>query len=397
MYKASANVTLPTSIIGSLPRPSWYTATLGSQSFLEAMSNSRYREQYEDAVCCFLRAQEVAGLDICTDGDAHYDEQVAGMSWQSYPLTHMDGFAGVPQPTAYKVGAVAYPRGHILHDFLEGRVFPKIVGPVGRGRLQYTAMWKAAQRMTTKPVKFGTILPELLAASVEDDFYKDPIERTWALSAALNEELNELADAGCPVIQLEEPQIHMVPARGKAFGRLDTYDLVKIFNSTVKGLRAKTEVWCHTCWGNPSQQRIFRDVQSYQPTLEALNQVDADALTFETCSSGPGDLQAIGERIKDKKVVIGVIDHHTLQIERPDQIAALIREALKHIPAQRLIVSSDCGMGREGMGRRHAAYKMVAMVLGTNIVRKELGLPEAPCLAADARYSLLQTADQRAG
>jgi len=199
------------------------------------------------------------------------------------------------------------------------------------------------------------------------------------------------------VIQLEEPQIHMVPARGKAFGRLDTYDLVKIFNSTVKGLRAKTEVWCHTCWGNPSQQRIFRDVQSYQPTLEALNQVDADALTFETCSSGPGDLQAIGERIKDKKVVIGVIDHHTLQIERPDQIAALIREALKHIPAQRLIVSSDCGMGREGMGRRHAAYKMVAMVLGTNIVRKELGLPEAPCLAADARYSLLQTADQRAG
>ena len=96
MYKASAGVTLPTSIIGSLPRPSWYTAALGSQSFLEAMMHSRHREQYEDAVSCFLRAQEIAGLDICTDGDAHYDEQVAGMSWQSYPLTHMDGFASVP-------------------------------------------------------------------------------------------------------------------------------------------------------------------------------------------------------------------------------------------------------------------------------------------------------------
>jgi 5-methyltetrahydropteroyltriglutamate--homocysteine methyltransferase len=45
-------------------------------------------------------------------------------------------------------------------------------------------------------------------------------------------------------------------------------------------------------------------------------------------------------------------------------------------------------MGREGMSRRHAQYKMVAMVLGTNIVRKELGLPEAECLAADPRYSL---------
>jgi 5-methyltetrahydropteroyltriglutamate--homocysteine methyltransferase len=391
MFKASANVMLPTSIIGSLPRPSWYTAVLGNKSFLEAMVNSRYREQYEDAVSCFVRAQEVAGLDIVTDGDAHYDEEVGGMSWQSYPLTHMAGFATEAEPAVYNVGAVAYPRGHILHDFLEARVFPRITGPIGRGNLQYTAMWKTAQRITKRPVKFGTILPELLAASVADDHYKDPIERTWAFSNAINQELNELADAGCPVIQMEEPQIHMVPVRGKAFGKLDVDDLVKIFNNTVKGLRDKTEVWCHTCWGNPSQQRIFVDVQSYQPTLAALNKVDADALTFETCSSGTGDLKAIGEVIKEKKIVIGVIDHHTLQIERPDDVAALIREALRHIPPERLIISSDCGMGREGMGRRHAAYKMVSMVLGTNIVRKELGLPQAECLAADARYSLTLT------
>ena len=211
MFKASANVVLPTSIIGSLPRPAWYTASLGTQSFLEAMVNSRYREQYEDAVSVFLRAQETAGLDICTDGDAHYDEQVGGMSWQSYPLTHMAGFAATPEPAVYNVGAAGFPRGHILHDFLEARVFPRIVGPIGRGNLQYAALWKAAQRMTKKPVKFGTILPELLAASVADDYYKDPIERTWAFSNAINQELNELADAGCPVIQLEEPQIHMVP------------------------------------------------------------------------------------------------------------------------------------------------------------------------------------------
>jgi len=391
MFKASANVMLPTSIIGSLPRPAWYTATLGTKSFLEAMVNARYREQYEDAVSVHLRAQETAGLDICTDGDAHYDEEVGGMSWQSYALTHMSGFSAKPQASVYNVGAAGHPRGHILHDFLEARVFPKIVGPVGRGDLQYAAMWKTAQRLTKRPVKFGTILPELLAASCADDHYKDPVERTWAFSNALNEELNELADAGCPVIQMEEPQIHMVPVRGPTFGKLGVQDLVKVFNNTVKGLRAKTEVWCHTCWGNPSQQRIFKDIQSYQPTLEALNQVDADALTFETCSSGTGDLKAIGQVIKDKKIVIGVIDHHTLQVERPDQVAALIREALKYIPPERLVVSSDCGMGREGMSRRHAVYKMVAMVLGTNIVRKELGLKEAECLAADGRYSLTVT------
>jgi 5-methyltetrahydropteroyltriglutamate--homocysteine methyltransferase len=131
-------------------------------------------------------------------------------------------------------------------------------------------------------VKFGTIMPELLAAAVEDDYYKDPIERCWAFSEALNQELNALADAGCPVIQLAEPQIHMVAARGTPFGRLDIPELVKLFNSTVKSLRSKAEVWCHTCWSNPFQQRIFRDIQSYRPTFDALAELDADAVTFET-------------------------------------------------------------------------------------------------------------------
>ena len=388
MYKATADVILPTSIIGSLPRPYWYTASLGKKSLVEAMVNARWREQYDDAVSVYLRMQEVAGLDICTDGDAHYDEEVGGFSWQRYPLTHMAGLSAEVTATQPTVAAASPPRGHILHEVFEARVVPRVVGPLGPGNLQYAQMWKVAQRLTGKPVKFGTILPELLAGMVADDYYKDPVERCWAFSEALNQELNALADAGCPVIQLEEPQIHMVPARGKPFGRLDTGDLVKLFNNTVKGLRGKTEVWCHTCWGNPAQQRIFRDVQSYQPTLEALNEVDADALTFETCSSGTGDLEAIGEIVTGKKVVIGVIDHHTLQIERPDQVADIVRAALKHIAAERLVISSDCGMGREGMGRRHAQYKMVAMVLGTNIVRKELGLTEAECLAAHPRYSL---------
>jgi 5-methyltetrahydropteroyltriglutamate--homocysteine methyltransferase len=301
----------------------------------------------------------------------------------------MSGFSrDTPQPSVYEVGAAAYPRGHILHDFLECRVLPRVIGPIGRGDLQFAALWRTAQRMTDKPVKFGTITPELLAASVEDEFYKDPVERVMAISSAINEELNELADAGCPAIQMEEPQIHMTPVRGPLFGKLGTGELVDIFNATVKGLGAKTEVWCHTCWGNPAQQRIFTEVQSYQPTLEALNRVDADVVTFETCSSGPGDLQAIGEVITEKKIAIGVIDHHSLQVERPEDIAALIRQALKNIRPERLIISSDCGMGREGMSRRHAAYKLVAMVQGTNIVRAELGLPLATCLVENESFSL---------
>jgi 5-methyltetrahydropteroyltriglutamate--homocysteine methyltransferase len=165
--------------------------------------------------------------------------------------------------------------------------------------------------------------------------------------------------------------------------------MVQVFNNTVRGLRAKTEVWCHSCWGNPSQQRLTPKPMSYAPHLKYYDQCDCDVVTFETAHSGGMDLEAYGKGITpNKKVAIGVIDHHTLQIERPEEVADLIRRALKFIPAERLAITTDCGMGREGMGRRHAFYKMVSMVLGTNMVRKELGLPEAPCLAADPRFSL---------
>jgi 5-methyltetrahydropteroyltriglutamate--homocysteine methyltransferase len=136
---------------------------------------------------------------------------------------------------------------------------------------------------------------------------------------------------------------------------------------------------------------MFKTVQSYKPALELLNQVDADVITFEMKSSNLADIEDVGRSVTTKKVAIGAIDHHTLQVESPEEVAEVVRTALRHIPAERLIVSSDCGMGREGMGRRHAFYKMVALVQGTNIVRRELGLPVAQSLGADPRFSLLRT------
>jgi 5-methyltetrahydropteroyltriglutamate--homocysteine methyltransferase len=393
MLKATAGLILPTTITGSLPRPSWYTENLGLKSFLDAMVISRFREQYVDALSVYLREQEVAGLDIVTDGDCRFDQDVGGQSWTSYPPHHMSGFEAThPQLAKVGAGGIAFPHGHILHDYLEARVMPKIVGPVGPGEMQYAEIWKAAQRLTARPVKFGTVTPELVAFAVQDEHYKTLPDRILALSEAFNRELHDLADAGCPVIQLEEPQIHLLAARGYQDPVINPAFMLQVFNNTVKGLRAKTEVWCHTCWGNPSQQRMFAAVQSYQPALELLNQVDADVITFEMASSRCADLEAVGRHITRMKVGIGVIDHHTLQVEAPEEVATIVRQALKVIPADRLVLSSDCGMGREGMSRRHAFYKMVALVQGTNLVKQELGLPLAASPAADPKYSLLRIA-----
>jgi 5-methyltetrahydropteroyltriglutamate--homocysteine methyltransferase len=388
MLGATQDKILPTTITGSLPRPSWYTENLGLRTFIEAMVETRFREQYEDALAVYLNQQDVAGLDIFSDGDVRFTQDIGGQSWTSYPPSHMAGFDQIPKPAPIGGGGIGFPRGHILHDYIEARVMPSITGPVKRGNLQYASMWKAAQRMTHKPVKFGTVTPELVAFAVQDFYYKDIRERIWAISDAFNEELHELADAGCPVIQMEEPQVHLLAARGVVDEIINPEFMLEVFNNTVRGLRDKTEVWCHTCWGNPSQQRMFAEVQTYKPALDILNKVDADVITFESVSSNGMDLEAIGQHITDMKIAIGVIDHHSLQVERPDEVAAHIRRAMESIPAERLVVSSDCGMGREGMSRRHALYKMGALVQGTNIVRKEIGAPVAECLIADPRFTL---------
>ena len=391
MYTATAGIALPTTITGSLPRPHWYTENLGARNFREAMVDARFREQYLDTVATFIKDQENAGLDILTDGDSRFDRDVGGHHWFSYAPQRMAGFAGA---TAYKVqgGRAGFPtpRGHILHDIVEARIMPDLVGPVARGNLQYTATWKAAQRLSARPVKFGTITPELIAMAVRDLHYKDLRTAILAVSDALNEELTELVEAGCRVIQMEETQIHLLAAKGLVDKLLNPQFMVEVFNNTVRGLRGKAEIWCHTCWGNPAAQRLFKTQPSYAPALASLDRLDADVLTFECASMGGSDLEAIGRSIRDKKIAIGVVDHHILQVETPDQVADLIRRALKHIPADRLVLSTDCGMGREGMSRRHAFYKMVSIVLGTNIVRRELGLPQAECLAADDRFSMVE-------
>jgi methionine synthase II (cobalamin-independent) len=124
--------------------------------------------------------------------------------------------------------------------------------------------------------------------------------------------------------------------------------------------------------------------------IVALSELMNAELNELAADNGGDELESFAKGIgPGKKIAIGVISHRTLQVERPEAVANLIRRALKVIPPERLIVSTDCGFGRQGMSRLHAFYGMVARTRGTNIVRRELGLGEAEILAADPKGSLL--------
>jgi 5-methyltetrahydropteroyltriglutamate--homocysteine methyltransferase len=388
MLTVSKDRPLLTTITGSLPRPHWFTHNLQGRPFSLAMTEIGFREQYTDAVTTYLNDQARAGLDLLTDGDARCDCDVGGRSWFGYPAERLTGLESFHLGRGRTASSRDKGPGDIMFEVLETRVLPKVTGQISRGALEYARIWKTAQRLTRKPVKFGAISGQMVATSVHDAHYKDRRQLMMALSETMNEELSELADAGCPVIQLEEPAIHgMVGVDDK---EVTSDFLVEAFNREVKGLRGKTEVWCHTCWGNPAAQRTETKRRFYTPALPYFDKLDVDVITFEAADNGGDEIEDFASAISsDKKIAIGVISHRSLQVERPDDVAALIRRALKVIPAERLIVSTDCGFGRQGMSRLHAFYKMVSLVRGTNIVRKELGLPEADVLAADPSGALI--------
>ncbi len=388
MYTATKNIVLPTTITGSLPRPGWFTENFGGRPFRVAMTDINFREQYLDNVSCVLRDQERAGLDIITDGDARFDTDVGGRSWVGYVVQRLEGFSGYETSKIHAKWGGSVP-GEIMYEVLEARMLPRVTGKIGAGPLEYGQLWRAAQQMTDRPVKFGSISADCLESIVSNEYYSDRKNLVHDLCDVMNEEFHKLSDAGCRIFQVEEPWVHRFDFHADD-GEMSMEFYVDAFNRSVEGLRDKLELWCHTCWGNPAQQRFYESHKSYEPALEYMNNLDVDVLTFECASTNGMDLEAIGRQITKPKIAIGVIDHRNLQVERPEQVADLIRRALMNIPAERLCISTDCGFGREGMSRRHAFYKMVALVRGTNIVRKELGVPEARIPATDEGFTLAE-------
>src|SRR5207247_561037 len=287
VLRATRDLVLPTTITGSYPRPQWFVEELRGRGFKDALGDSRFREQYLDAVACLVREQEMAGLDIVTDGDSRFDLTVGGKSWFFYVIERLRGITGHVDRAAAG-GWRGLPPGHILREVMEAYQ-PAVVGEAVSGAsLQYAALFKTAQRLSARPVKFGAITGQSLAKMLVNRHYASDRELILALAEINNAEFKEVAAAGCRVIQVEEPQHHRT----------------------------------------------------------------------------------------DKKIAIGVVNHSTAAVEPPEFVANLIRRALEYVPPERLVLSTDCGFGREGLARRIAFYKCVAINLGANLVRRELKLPE---------------------
>jgi 5-methyltetrahydropteroyltriglutamate--homocysteine methyltransferase len=311
------------------------------------------------------------------------DPEVGGRSWLFYAAERLGGV--VPRSSSKMLLRGGLRPGQILYEVEEAWNSGAVARKITRGPLEFAAIWKTAQKMTDKPVKFGTVCATTLPLVLYDEHYGNDHELMMDLAAVLNEELKEVAAAGCQVIQIEAPSLHFGCNADPAPNYRDLHKLVDAFNRQVEGLN--TEVWAHTCWGNPNQQSFSWERPGYERSLGPLLDLNIDALMLECASSQGRDLPLLRHHRTGTKIAVGVINHTVTTVEPPEMVAGLVRKALEYVAPERLIVTADCGFGREVLSRRIGHYKCVALVEGVNLVRKELGLPEVYVSAADPRFA----------
>jgi 5-methyltetrahydropteroyltriglutamate--homocysteine methyltransferase len=209
----------------------------------------------------------------------------------------------------------------------------------------------------------------------------DKKQLIWDMAEAMNLELRQLVASGCKVIQIEEPTLHFMACYYPEMTEFIDF-LVDAFNREIEGLD-DAEVWIHTCWGNPNMQKVFSD-ESYQNSMEIyLDRLKGDVWTIESTENDFKEIPLFKPFAGNltKKIAVGVISHRTLQGDFPDTIAERIRRCLEVIPADKLVLSTDCGFGRQGFNRHLAFYKSAGIPQARNIVLRELGLEEryVPC------------------
>ena len=121
----------------------------------------------------------------------------------------------------------------------------------------------------------------------------------------------------------------------------------------------------HICFGYAA---IIHERPEGYSFLPELANSPVQQISIETAQS---ELDcSVLEKLPGKTILLGVLDLSDMTIETPETVAARIRRALPHVPAERIIVAPDCGL--KYLPRDVAFGKMQAMVAGAAIVRAEL-------------------------
>ena len=338
---------LPTTVVGSYPQPEWLVdrAMLGSRlpprtRALEIwrVASNFLEQAQDDATVVAIRDMERAGIDIITDGEVRRE------SYSNRFATALEGM-DLDHP-----GTALDRTGH-------PNPVPRVVGPIRRVRPVEVRDVQFLRANTNRPIKATLPGPFTMSQQAQDDYYHDEEAFALALADAVNAEVRDLFAAGADVVQLDEPYLQARASIAERFA-------IKAINRALDGIAGTTAL--HTCFG---YAHIVHSRPNGYPFLEQLADVTANQISLESAQQNV-DLSVL-KALRNKQVIVGVINlADESPIEDVETVAGRIRNALKVVDADRLILSPDCGL--KYLPREKAFGKLAVLARGAAQVRSEV-------------------------
>ncbi len=383
MRIGSEDVLLPTMMVGNYPKPRWFCGQAWSDVPIgRYMADSISFEAFQDAILAIVHDQELAGLDVITDG-----LMVSGDAPYAAKLYYL---------TARIHGFSTYGPSLILPTY-STEYSPVVEGKLARKAPLYAEQVRVLRKLTTKPIKVNFPGLQSLAMASINKHYPDVRDLAFDLAAIYNEEFKELADAGCDIIQIDEFTWHY----GLSLGDWE----IDVFNAAIDGVDA--QIIAHVCWGNymgtpgylpsgpahgdaPDKEGTEyviglreKDVGTVRARacFPRAHRLNLDALNYEIAHKGAAELKALEKGEWHKDFIAGVIDVKSVEIESAEEVADLIRACLDVVPAERLGLTTDCGL--INLPRRVAQAKLRSMVEAARIVRQEVQVAREKELAKE--------------
>lgn len=333
-------------IAGSLPKPSW----LAEPEKLWAawrLEGDDLEEAKRDAALIWIKWQEEAGISVVTEGEQFRTHFVHGF------LEHIEG---IDWQKKTKMG--------IRNDRYVVDV-PTVTSAISRPNPVHLAEAEFTVAHTGHPVKFTLPGPMTICDTIADGHYGRRADMAMAFAEILNQEARELEAAGVSVIQFDEPAFNAFMDDVNEWG-------VATLERAIEGLKCETAV--HICYGYGIKANIDwkaglgEQWRQYEDFFPALNASKIGQVSLEYANSRvPPDLMRL---LKDKKVMVGVIDVATSDIETAEEVADRIKSASAFVDPERLLPCTNCGLAP--LGRRVAEGKLMALGQGSEMARQRL-------------------------
>jgi 5-methyltetrahydropteroyltriglutamate--homocysteine methyltransferase len=325
----------PTSLVGSYPQPDWLIDRARLAARLPPRVRARelwrvdpaYLEQAQrDATLLAIRAQEEAGLDIVTDGEAPRE------SYSNRFATALDG-VDIDNP-----GTALDRSGH-------PNPVPRVVGEIRRRHPVEVEDVRFLRANTDRTIKITVPGPFTMAQQAQDDHYGSTEALAMGYAEAVNAEVKDLFAAGADIVQLDEPWLQARASEAHRYG-------VKVVNRALEDAPGTTAV--HLCFGYAA---IIHDRPAGYSFFPELAECSCDQVSVETAQSGL-DCSVLAE-LKNKTVILGVLNLNDMTVETPETVIARVQRALPYVPADHLVLAPDCGM--KYLPRDVAFGKLTAM------------------------------------